>query len=181
MPVKELQAALEILANPKADMPLETRWREAMAAVAGYAARQFKVSEREVAILLRTDDGRMLKFAYPLALAEGPNTFPLGAQSVAGEVVKSGRGLVNNTLPQSKHMAFYEKIRLEGPKGGPIQKMIAAPLRGTGMPMGAVEVSRKGEDGASAGPDFTQQDLAALLEIATAAAPYLQQLRPKRF
>jgi len=181
MPVKELQAALEILVKVKADAPLEARWLEAVAAVAGYAAQQFKVTEREVAILLRTDDGRMLKFVYPLALAGGPNTFPIGAPSVAGEVVKSGRGMVNNALPQTKHMAFYEKVRLEGPKTGPIQKMIAAPIRGTGLALGAIEVSRKGEDLASAGPDFTQQDLATLTEIATAVAPYLQTLRPKLY
>jgi GAF domain-containing protein len=178
MPVKELQEALEILVTVKGEAPPGARWREAIAAVAGYAARQFKVSEREVALLLRTDDGRMLKFMYPVALAEGPNTFPLSAHSVAGDVVKSGRGIVNNALPQSKHMAFYEKIRLEGPKGGPIQKLIVAPIRTGGLPLGVIEVSRKGEDGASAGPDFTQQDLAALIEIAAAAAPFLRRLRP---
>jgi hypothetical protein len=182
MPVKELQAALEILVSVKQEVPLQARWQEAVATVAGYAARQFKVTEREVGLLLRTDDGRMLKFVYPLALAEGSNTFPLNAPSVAGEVVKTGQGMVNNALTQTKHMAFYEKVRLEGPKTGPIQKMIAAPIRtGTGPAMGAIEVSRKGADLASAGPDFTQQDLVALTEIGATAAPYLQRLRPKLY
>ncbi len=181
MPVKELQAALEVLVTAKADAPAEARWREAVTAVAGYAARQFKVTDREVAILLRSDDGLMLKFVYPIALAEGPNTFPLAAHSVAGEVIKSGRGIVDNAFAQTKHMGFYERVRLEGPKAGLIQKIMAAPIRTTGMAMGAIEVSRKGADGAAAGPDFTQEDLAGLTEIGTLAASYLQKMRPRIF
>jgi hypothetical protein len=70
-------------------------------------------------------------------------------------------------------------MKLEGPKAGPIQKMLVAPVRGTGLPMGVIEVSRKGPDAAAAGPDFTAQDLAALTEIGAAVAPHLQHLKPK--
>ena len=179
MSVKELQAALEILTKVKASAPQDERWRESLTIVATHAAQAFKVTEREVAILLKTDDGMNLKFVYPLGLAQGPNNFPIASPSVASEVVKSSKGVVDIAFAQTKHLGFYERIRLEGPKVGPIQKMVAAPIRGAGPAFGVVEVSRKGEDAAAAGPDFTAQDLAALTEMGTAAAPYLLELRPK--
>ncbi len=179
MSVKELQAALEILTKVKASAPQDERWREALATVAHHIAQSFKVSERELAMLLRRDDGMNLKFVYPLALAQGPNNFPIASPSVASEVVKSSKGVVDNAFTQTKPLGFYERMRLEGPKGGPIQKMVAAPIRATGPAMGVIERSRKGAEAASAGPDFTAQDLVALTEIGAAAAPYLLQLRPK--
>lgn len=179
MSVKELQAKLEILTKLKADLPKEERWREALGVVASYAAQAFKVTEREVAVLLKTDDGTNLKFVFPLALGEGPNVFPLASPSVAGEVVKSSRGVVDNAFTQTKHLSFYERVRLEGPKTGPIQKMAAAPIREAGPAFGVIEVSRKGADPAAAGPDFTAQDLAALTEIGAVVGLYLLQLRPK--
>ncbi len=179
MSVKELQAALEILTKVKASAPQDERWREALTIVANHTAQSFKVTEREVAILLKTDDGMNLKFVYPLALAQGPNNFPIASPSVASDVVKSSKGVVDNAFIQTKHLSFYERMRLEGPKAGPIQKMVAAPIRAAAPAMGVIEVSRKAADAAAAGPDFTAQDLAALTEIGAAAAPYLLQLRPK--
>lgn len=179
MAVKELQAGLEILVKVKAGAPQDQRWREALGLVAARAAQAFKVTEREVAILLVTDDGKSLKFVYPLELGEGPNNFPLTSPSVAGEVVQSSRGKVDNAFVQTKHLSFYEHMRLAGAKAGAIQKMVAAPIRQAGPAFGVIEVSRKGEAAAAAGPDFTPQDLAALAEIGTAVAPYLQQLKPK--
>ncbi len=178
MSVKELQAGLEILIRVKADVPKAGRWREALALVAAQVARAYEVTEREVAILLRTDDGMNLKFVYPLEMAEGPNNFPLASPSVAGKVVKSSRGVVDNAFPQTKHLGFYERLRLEGPKAGPIQKLVAAPIGGSGSTVGVIEVSRKGDDAAAAGADFTAQDLATLTEVGAVIAPYLQQLRP---
>ncbi len=112
MSVRELQAALEIVAKVKASAPQDERWREALTIVATHAAQAFKVTEREVAILLKTDDGMNLKFVYPLALAQGPNNFPIASPSVASEVVKSSKGVVDNTFAQTKHLGFYERIRL---------------------------------------------------------------------
>ncbi len=179
MSVRELQAGLEILTKVKADAPRDERWREALSLVAAHVARTHKVTEREVAILLKTDDEMNLKFVYPLALGEGPNNFPLTSPSVAGEVVKSSRGVVDNAFVQTKHLSFYEHMRLEGPKAGPIQKLVAAPIRGAGPAIGVIEVSRKGPDLAAAGPDFTRQDLAALTEMGAIVGPYLLQLRPR--
>ncbi|HEY7677339.1 MAG TPA: GAF domain-containing protein [Candidatus Methylomirabilis sp.] len=179
MSVRALRARLETLAVAKVDAPKEERWREALHAVAAHAARTFQVTEREVAILLETDDGMHLKFVYPPPLGEGPNLFPLASASVAGEVVKAARGVVENAFAQTQHLGFYERVRLEGPKAGPIQKMVAAPIREAGPAFGVIEVSRKGADPAAAGPDFTAQDLVALEEIAATAGPYLLPLRPR--
>jgi hypothetical protein len=178
MPVKELQARLEILTRVKADVPKEDRWRAALNVVAAHTVRTFGVTEGEVAILLKTDDGIHLKFVYPPALGAGANVFPIASASVAGAVVKASRGVVDNAFAQTKHLGFYELARLEVPKVGPIQKMVAAPVLGAGPVFGVIEVSRKGADPAAAGPDFTAQDLLVLTEIGAAVGPYLLQLRP---
>jgi len=178
MSVKELQARLEILTRVKAEASPGERWRAALNVVGAHAARTFSVTEGEVAILLKTDDGTNLKFVYPPALAEGANLFPILSASMASAVVKSSRGLMDNAFAQTKHLAFYELVRLEVPKAGPIQKMVAAPILEAGPAFGVIEVSRKGADPAGAGPDFTAQDLAALTEIGAAVGPYLLQLRP---
>ena len=178
MSVKELEARLEILINVKAGASREERWHQALTAVAAHTAQTFQVAEGEVAILLKTDDGTALKFVYPLAMGEGLNIFPLASASVAGEVVKSSRGQVDNAFARTKHLSFYERVRLEGSKAGPIQKLVAAPIAGARSPIGVIEVSRKGEDAAAAGADFTPHDLAALMEIGAAVGPYLLQLRP---
>jgi len=148
MSVKELQAGLEILVKVKAGAPRDQRWREALGLVAARVAQTFKVTEREVAILLVTGDGKSLKY-------------------------------VDNAFVQTKHLSFYEHMRLAGAKSGAIQKMVAAPIRQAGPAFGVIEVSRKGEDAAAAGPIFTAQDLAALTEIGAAVAPSLRQLKVK--
>ena len=178
MSVKELQAGLEILIKVKADASPEEKWAEALSMVAQHTAQIFKVAPSEVAVLMRTDDGTNLKFVYPRALSSGPNNFPLASPSLAGEVVKSAKGAVDNAFAQTKHLSIYERMKVDPQKGGAIQKMLAAPIRSTGIPLGLIEVGRKGADPASAGPDFTAQDLAALTEIGTAVAPFIQKLKP---
>ena len=178
MSVKELQAGLEILVMVKAEAPPEERWSEALSMLAQHTAQALKVQPSEVAILLRTDDGTNIKFVYPPALSSGPNNFPLSAPSLAGDVVKSAKGVLDNAFAQTKHLSFYERMKVDPQKSGAIQKMVAAPIRGAGVPIGLIEVGRKGMDAAAAGPDFTAQDLAMLTEIGSAAAPFLLKLKP---
>lgn len=179
MNVKELQAALEILSKADAPGTPEERWREAVSKVADHTAQRFKVSVNEVAMLVKTNDGMGLRFIFPQQLAMGANTFPLKIWSVAGEVVKNANGMVENQFAMTRHLSFYENVKLDAPKSGAIQKMVAAPLRVAGKAYGVIEVSRKGESVANSGPDFTKQDLTMLTEIADSISTQLQTLRPK--
>jgi hypothetical protein len=173
MTLKELETALKDLAksgNPDA-------WPRALALVVSHLAGTFKITEVDVAILVRTSDGQRLKFEHPAMLAKGVNVFPVSTSSMAGEVARNSRGMVDNAFAATKHLGFYERIYDKKPTT--IQKMMAAPLRKDRASYGVVEVSRKGENAADAGPDFTGLDLVSLNAICDAAAPYLALLRPK--
>ena len=48
---------------------------------------------------------------------------------------------------------------------GAIQKMVSAPILLDGKVIGVIQVSRKGANPHSAGPDFTAQDLGNILAL----------------
>ena len=173
MTLKELQSALQALAKSSEG----DAWPRAIALLAGHLAATFKVRESEIAILVRTGDGQRLKFEHPPVLAKGVNVFPVSTPSLAGEVVRGSRGMIDNAFSSTKHLAFYERIYDSKPTA--IQKMMAAPLRKDRASFGLVELSRKGETPAEAGPDFTGLELASLNEICDAAAPYLASMMPR--
>ena len=174
MEIRELVAALEALVKSED----KTRWRKAVDLVAAAVVETFKVTPTEVAILVRTTDNLRLKFEYPAALSSGVNAFPLAATSTAGDVARSSRGLIENGFAQTKHLAFYERVKIKDAKASVIQKMMAAPIRADRLSFAVVQVSRKGETPADAGADFTPVDLAQLVEICDAVAPPLKALRP---
>ena len=145
--------------------------------VAAHISSAFKVTESEVAVLLKTRDGQELKFAYPPGLAAGANIFPLKVWSFAGNVAKTATGALDNAFTEKRHLHFYEHIKVDGPKSGPIHKIMAAPFKFEGEVFGVVEVSRKGPSAAEAGPDFKSSDLALLYDIVDRVAPYLGSLK----
>jgi hypothetical protein len=173
----ELREYLESLLNSPEGRSPETRWREAVQHIANHIAAAFNVSKSEVAVLLKTVDEQALKFAYPPALAAGANVIPLKVWSFAGNVSKTATGALNNAFTEKRHLHFYENIKIEGRKSGPIHKIIAAPLTSGGAVFGVVEVSRKGSNAAEAGPDFGLPDLAILSEVLNCVAPYMENLR----
>lgn len=173
MTLKELETALQGLVKSKEP----DAWQRAIALVAGHLAATFKVRETDVAILVRTGDGNRLKFEHPPVLAKGVNVFPVSTPSLAGEVVRGSRGMIDNAFAATKHLGFYERIYDAKPTT--IQKMMAAPLRKERGSFGLIELSRKGESAADAGPDFTSLELLSLNQICDAAAPHLATLMPK--
>ena len=175
----ELQEHLEALLTADTVKPSEARWREALSIVGTHIATAFDITDSEVAILIKTRDGQGLKFAYPPALGAGANIFPLKVYSFAGNVVRTAMGAFDNAFTEKRHLSFYEQVKVEGPKTGPIHKIMAAPLKTESNIFGVVEVSRKAATRAEAGPDFTTSDLALLYDILDRSSPYLESLQPK--
>lgn len=172
--MRDLQKHLEELTERTGN----DRWKTAMAQIAGHVAQTFRVSTEDVAILVRTNDNQRLKFEHPPVLAEGVNTFPVSTSSLAGEVARSMRGLVENKFVATKHLGFYERIRKKEQSVAPIQKVVAAPIVSEKLCVGVIEVGRRGGSAAEAGPDFTHTDLIELGNICSGIAVYLKQLRP---
>lgn len=143
--------------------------------------KEFSCRPDEVAILLLTGDGRHLRFIAPRALAQLGSIPTTKRDSIAVSVLSRGAGEVNNNVPMVKHVAFFETIKLKDKPPAPIQKMVSTPIRVAGRPIGVAQLSRKGETGRDAGPDFTAADLADSQRIFDMVAPYLHAARPKDF
>jgi hypothetical protein len=113
----------------KLALPSEDLFERLTDSLAASIAQAFSVEEDEVAILLLRGRMRMLRFAYPLVhYVERTNMFPVTTTSIAGEVLQSGRGRIDNDVPHIEHLDVYEQIRVKENRPLEIQKMVSAPL-----------------------------------------------------
>ena len=158
-----------------ADAPEAERRRRAFEIVVATVRKTFSLKPDEIAVLLLSKDGDTLRFAYPPELAAGgSNAFPVRFPSVAGRVVVSGESLLSNQVQQEQHLAFYERVPVQGVAPTAIQKLLAVPLRGpASVLLGVLEVSRRGKTPSDAGPDFLPEELLQLERLAAAAAAVL--------
>ncbi|HEY1271590.1 MAG TPA: GAF domain-containing protein [Terriglobales bacterium] len=127
-------------------------------------AKVFGVAQTEVSLLIV--QGRFLKFSYPFELRSA-GLIPLSSPAIAARTVQTTKAERFNNFANIKHVSVFELIRLgKGEScsrvdcGQPIQKLMSAPLVNEKKEtLGVVQVCRKGADLASAGPDFTSEDL----------------------
>jgi hypothetical protein len=137
----------------------------------------FRVRPTEIA-LFQLDD-KILRFLYPEEL------IPLSSPSIAAHTALSGEPELFNDFPRIKHASVFETVRLAKNTSGEkhaIQKMMSAPITGADTRvMGVIQVSRKGVEPSSSGPDFTLEDLHLLQAAAKslASAAFLQTAAKK--
>lgn len=137
-------------------------------------ARMLRVKPHEVA-LLRVEDGA-LRFLYPPALRTA-GSIPLSGSAVAARTAATRTTMLSNSFTKVRHVRIFEGVKLgtatkdETEQPTPIQKMMSVPiLDEPGKALGVIQVSRKGDDPASAGADFTTDDLKLLEGAARLAA-----------
>jgi GAF domain len=142
-----------------------------LAKVAEQVGRAFQVQPDEVAILGLDQNGRFLKFLVPEKL-QGVGQIPLtSTSSLAARTAREKRADLINHFTVVPHASVFEAVPLGEERSDPIQKIMSAPILFDGKVVGVVQVSRKGKSTASAGPDFTPQELRELLGAAEAIAP----------
>jgi transcriptional regulator with GAF, ATPase, and Fis domain len=130
-------------------------------------AKTFQVKPHEVAILHVTHGGSVLSFIYPFKLQKVGSVPMSSTASLAVRTVREKRPEMVNNFPAQKHATVFEAVNLSAEaKGSPIQKIMSAPLISEGKAVGVIQVSRKGKDPPSAGPDFTIKDLTTLMTTA---------------
>jgi len=134
----------------------------------------FQVLATEVA-LFRAQD-RQLKFLFPNELKTA-GSIPLSSGSaVASHTAISRRAELYKNFLQVKHASIFESVKLghmgdDAPPEKPIQKLMSAPvLDAKGKVLGVIQISRKGYDLVSSGPDFTLDQLHQLERVASLAA-----------
>jgi hypothetical protein len=172
---------LQAMAGKKGDVdnPLEL-FLDMAQRVVKHASAEFGTKPDEVAILIVTADGNHLRFAAPRKFAD-LGTIPMTKRdSIAVSILAKKTGEAMNNVPMVKHVSFFESIKLRD-RVAPIQKMITVPILHDGGPVGVAQISRKGENPADAGPDFTAADVKRAEQLFSAVAPYLSAARPDRF
>jgi hypothetical protein len=141
-------------------------------------ARVFHVRGQEVALLCV--DKSMLRFLYPSEL-RAAGAIPLSSPAVAARTATNRRADYFNNFVSVQHSSVFESVKFPGsdvPNSEmdplTIQKIMTVPVFGGGNRVtGVIQISRKGFDVKSAGPDFTQDDLDLLKQVARVVGVFL--------
>lgn len=149
--------------------------------IAQFYIKQFDLKEDEISILLTDKDKFILSFAYPEYLVDC-GMIPLNSpDAYAAFLFKLGKGMMDNNFNQQKHLHLFETIPTPDKKIKFIWKIMGVALRDGENKFGVMEISRKGEEYANSGPDFTSENLTLLERSITQIAPILLKIIPPDF
>ncbi len=159
-----LIAELERLANALSPESAETA-EISMPSVAGRIAKSLGVRNDEVAILGLSTRWRHLHFLVPEAL-KNVGFIPLSSNSaLAARTARDSRPEIVNNFASVRHATVFEGVKSMATSGESIQKLISAPILCDGKVVGIIQISRKGSNAMTAGPDFTSDDLGKVLAL----------------
>jgi hypothetical protein len=147
-----------------------------LSSVAEKIAKNLGVKNDEVGILALSTRWRHLHFLVPEALKK-VGFIPLSSNSaLAARTARDSRPEIENNFPAARHATVFEGVKITAEPTEAIQKMISAPILVDGKVIGVIQVSRKGANPASAGPDFTADDLGKILAICKPLGKMLHHL-----
>jgi len=147
-----------------------------LSTVAEKIARNLGVKNDEVAILAVSTRWRHLHFLVPEAL-KNVGFIPLSSNSaLAARTARDSRPEIENNFAAARHATVFESIKIADGVSGTIQKMISAPILLDGKVIGVIQVSRKGANPHSAGPDFTADDLGKILAFCKPLGKFLHHV-----
>ena len=136
-----------------------------LTSVAGKIAKALGVRNDEVAILAVSARWKHLHFLVPEALKK-VGYIPLSSGSaLAARTARESRPEIDNKFSSARHLTVFEGVKVSGDAAETIQKMVSAPILLDGKVIGVIQISRKGPDAASVGPDFTADDLGRVLAL----------------
>ena len=91
---------------------------------------------------------------------------PLSSHSaLAARTARDSRPEINNNFSGVRHATVFEGVKDPSISGESIQKIVSAPILNEGKVVGVIQISRKGDTAAAAGPDFTSDDLGKVLAL----------------
>jgi len=160
----------------KRQIPAEPGWAGQVALEIG---KLFRVQPDEVAVLELASRGKMLKFVLPEKL-QAVGSIPLSSTTaLAARTARERRADIVNNFASSRHATVFEGVKITAEAAEAIQKMISAPILLDGKVIGVIQVSRKGANPASAGLDFTADDLGKILAFCKPLGKMLHHLAPE--
>jgi hypothetical protein len=144
--------------------------------VAERIARALAVKTGEVAILAISMKWKHLHFLVPEAL-KNVGFIPLSSTSaLAARTARESRPEINNVFAGVRHASIFESVKVGGEIIDAIQKIVSAPILADSRVVGVIQISRRGPDAHSAGPDFTAADLGEVLAICKPLGKLLQHI-----
>ena len=170
-----LVSELERLANT-VDTDSSGTTEISLPSIAERIAKNIGVKTEEVAILALSEKWRHLHFLVPEAL-KNVGFIPLSSNSaLAARTVRDGRPEINNNFADARHATVFEGAKVDGEYGEAIQKIISAPILSGEKVVGIIQISRKGANAASTGPDFTSEDVGKVVALCRPLGKLLQHV-----
>ncbi len=147
---------------------------ECLEAAVNALCQAFGVKSHEVAIFAFAPVQESFSFLWPVSLRSS-GAVPISAhKSLVAQTARDRRGSLNNAFAATPHASFFERFRhKDAGHTHPIQKIMSIPVEKDGAVQWVIQLSRKGEDAAAAGQDFTANELAALERIGKVIASHL--------
>jgi len=149
---------------------------ERVAVAVPQIAAAFAVAHGEVALFLLDERKTVLHFLWPERLKQIGFIPYSSLDSLAARTAREARVFITNTFASMHHASFFEKIRLDegfGERPKPIQKIMSVPMLVAGEVRGVIQVSRKGADNDPGLPNFSDEDAARLVELASCVGAVL--------
>jgi GAF domain-containing protein len=169
--VAELNAVIEQLNGTEKQKDFDPIGR-----VAEQVAKSFGAQPDEVAILVLGSGRKFLSFRFPEKLRT-IGTIPLTSiTALAARTAREKKPEIVNNFATVPHATVFEGVPMGRGEGELIHKIMSAPLSANGKVLGVIQVSRKGRNPSHAGPDFTAQDLRALVAMSSVVGEFLSQL-----
>ena len=170
-----LVSELERLANVL-DTDSSGATKISLPSIAERIAKSMGVKTEEVAIMGLSMKWRHLHFLVPVAL-KNVGFIPLSSNSaLAARTARESRPEINNNFVDSPHATVFERAKVGGEPGETIQKIISAPILSGEKVVGIIQISRKGANATSAGPDFTSEDVAKVIALCKPLGKLLQHV-----
>lgn len=170
-----LVAELERLASA-IGTDAEANAQVSLPAVAERIAKELGVQAGEVAILGLAPPWKHLHFLAPEEL-KNVGYIPLSSYtSLAARTARESRPEIINNFVSVRHASVFEGVRIGEKNSEAIQKIISAPILAGEKVIGVIQVSRKGANSTSAGPDFVPDDLGRVLALCRPLGKLLEHL-----
>jgi hypothetical protein len=100
---------------------------------------------------------------------------PLSSKSaLAARTTRDSRPEIINDFSAVKHASVFEGVKTTAENAELIHKIISAPILAEDRVVGVIQISRKGANNKSAGPDFTADDLGKVLALCKPLGKLLQ-------
>jgi GAF domain-containing protein len=172
---KSLAAELEVLASSLTTGD-EHNSQFSIPSLAERIAKTFDVKPDEVAILAISEKLRHLYFLVPQAL-RNVGQIPLSStNALAARNVRDNRAEMINNFTNVRHASVFEGVKSEELTASVIQRILSAPISAGGKVIGIIQVSRKAQKLAEAGPEFTPEDLRKLQALCPPLGKLIQRV-----